>query len=376
MSNSSDPTDNYPINLDAIAGAPLSPTVIKAWQTAASGAYSDPARMHHAGRQAGLLLESARSSIATSLGCSSANVFFAGSAADAIRVAISGIYRLRSSVSPRVVVGAVESMAVLNAVNHLPGAEIVTIGIDPLGRIDLEQLGRELAQGAALVCVQVANAEVGTRQPIAEVLGLAREAGVPVVSDATAVITHDLLPTEFDVVIAPARDWGGPPGIAIMLTSPQLRWRPEEAPDRGWIGGFPDIPAAVAAAVALEEASTQQESAATARALIDQVRATLDQLPGITCVGDSVNRLPHILTCIISGAAAGELVTELDKQGIYVASGSACTADARMPSHVLQAMGLPHESSIRISLPATCTQNDIDKFLDTMPHVLSDVINS
>ena len=161
-----------------------------------------------------------------------------------------------------------------------------------------------------------------------------------------------------------------------MLTSPQLRWRPEEAPDRGWIGGFPDIPAAVAAAVALEEASTQQDCAATARALIDQVRASLDQLPGITCVGDSVNRLPHILTCIISGAAAGELVTALDKQGIYVASGSACTADARMPSHVLQAMGLPHESSIRISLPATCTQNDIDKFLTTMPHVLSDVMNS
>lgn len=364
------------INLDAIAGAPLSPAVIKAWQSAAAGAYSDPARMHHAGRQAGLLLESARSSIATSLDCSPQQVFFAGSAAEALRAAINGIYRLRTSASARVVVGAVESMAVLNAVSNLPGADIVTIGIDSLGRIDLGQLERELAAGAALVCIQVANAEVGTRQPIAEVLTLARAAQVPVVSDATAVITHDPLPTDFDVLIAPARDWGGPPGVALLLTTPMVRWRPEEAPDRGWIGGFPDIPAAVAAAVALEETTMQPASASTTRGLIDQVRHTLNQLDAISCVGDPVDRLPHILTCIISGAAAGELVTALDKHGIYVASGSACTADARMPSHVLQAMGLPHESSIRISLPVTCTQSQIDHFLTAMPQILSEVINS
>lgn len=370
------PMNHGPINLDAIAGVPLSPSVIKAWDTAASGAFSDPARMHHAGRQAGLLLESARSSIAMSLGCNPQNVFFAGSAADGLRTAIGGIYRLRSTMSNRVLVGAVESMAVLNAVEHLPSVEIVRIDIDSVGRIDLDQFQRELAKGAALACVQVANAEVGTRQPISEVVTQARTAGIPVVSDATAVIAHDPLPSDYDVIVAPARDWGGPPGIALVVTSPHVRWRPEEAPDRGWIGGFPDIPAAVAAAVALEESREDQESPTTTRKLIHQVRISLDQLEGMTCVGDPDDRLPHIVTCVVSGAAAGELVTALDKHQIYVASGSACTADTRMPSHVLQAMGLPSESSIRISLPATCTQNQIDDFLATFPQILDSVLHS
>lgn len=369
-------SDGGPINLDAIAGVPMSPTVIRAWDTAATGAFSDPARMHHAGRQAGLLLESARSSIATSLGCNPQNVFFAGSAAEALRTAIGGIYRLRSSVSHRVLVGAIESMAVLNAVRQLPEAEIVMIGIDAVGRVDLDQFERELARGAALACVQVANAEIGTRQPISEVLTRARSNGIPVVSDVTTVIAHDPLPSDYDVVVAPARDWGGPPGIALVVTSPHIRWRPEEAPDRGWIGGFPDIPAAVAAAVALEEALGDQESPDVTRGFIDQVRTSLDRLEGIRCVGDPNDRLPHIVTCVVSGAAAGELVTALDKHQIYVASGSACTADARMPSHVLEAMGLPSESSIRISLPSTCTQRHIDQFLVTFPEILHSVLHS
>lgn len=370
------PSTGGPINLDAIAGVPLSPAVIRAWDTAATGAFSDPARMHHAGRQAGLLLESARSSIATSLGCNPQNVFFAGSAADALRTAIGGIYRLRSSVSHRVLVGAIESMAVLNAVQHLPEAEIVMIGIDAVGRVNLDQFERELAKGAALACVQIANAEVGTRQPISAVLNLARSTGTPVVSDATAVIAHDPLPSDYDVIVAPARDWGGPPGVALVVTSPHVRWRPEEAPDRGWIGGFPDIPAAVAAAVALEESRDDHESPATTRRLIAQLRTSLDQLEGIYCVGDPDDRLPHIVTCVVSGAAAGELVTALDRHQIYVASGSACTADTRMPSHVLQAMGLPSESSIRISLPSTCSQRHIDDFLVTFPQILDSVLHS
>lgn len=365
--------------LDAIAGVPLSPAVLSAWNSAASQAYSDPARMHHAGRKSGLLLESARTSIAHSLGVSPQNVFFAASAPDAIRAAIVGIYRVRSAISHQVLVGAVESMAVMGSTQSLPEVEIVTIDCNEWGAISIDSLLNSLEQappnGPALVCLQVANAEVGTRQPFGQALAACRERGVPVIADSTAVITRDQLPADFDVLIAPARDWGGPPGVAILITAPHLRWRPEEAPDRGWIGGFPDIPAAAAAAVALEESIDWSSSANQARHQIGQVRTALEA-SGLTCAGDENNRLPHILTFTITGAAAGALVTELDKRGISVAAGSACTADTRMPSHVLEAMGLPNDASIRISLPRNCSQETIDTFLRELPLALEHVRNN
>ncbi len=357
----------------------MSPTVLSAWHSAAQQAYSDPARMHHVGRQAGLLLESARSSIANSLGVNPSNIYFAGSAPEAIRVAIHGVYRQRRRISSRVIASDIESLAVLNSVENLvthEGAEFIRVPALISGALDLDAMHKVLKGGAALACVQLANAEVGTRQPFAEVLESARAAGIPVITDSTGVISHDQLPEDFDLLIAPARDWGGPPGVAILVTNPRFHWRPEEAPDRGWIGGFPDIPGAVAAAVALEEKSDWEESANRLRELIDLLRQSLELTGtgGFHCTGDPDNRLPHILTFTIQGAAAGALVTELDKRGFYVASGSACTADSRMPSHVLEAMGLPRESSIRISLPPTCTADDINQFLQVLPDALETVV--
>ena len=366
--------ERAPGYLDAIAGVPLTTATLSAWQSAASQAWSDPARMHYAGRASGLLLDSARASIATFLGVSPANVFFAGSGPDALRATIGGIFAIRSRISPRILVGSVESMAVLGAAGSLPGAEVVSLTLDSVantGAVGLTDLVSQLNVGAALACVQVANAEVGTRQPFTQALTACRKAGVPLVADATGVITHDDLPTDFDVLVAPARDWGGPPGVAIVVTSTNLRWRPEEAPDRGWIGGFPDIPAAVAAAVALEEvAPLWRLQADSNRAMIDRVRSELF-LMNLSCAGDPITRLPHILTFSIKGAAGGALVTELDKRGIQVASGSACTADTRMPSHVLEAMGLPNDSSIRISLPPDCSEETIDLFLTQLPAALA-----
>ena len=241
-----------PINLDALAGIPMTPGVLAAWQSAAEQGFSDPARLHHVGRHAGLLLDSARASIAQSLGVRSDQIFFASSAPDGLRVAITGIFRTRAAVSRRIIAGAVESMAVLNTVSGLvehSGASVTSIPVNSWGELDLDTALSALGEPAALACLQVANAEVGTRQPFSQLLATARSHGVPVVADASGVISHDPLPADFDVLVAPARDWGGPPGVAVVITHPHIRWRPEEAPDRGWIGGFPDIPAAVAAAV-------------------------------------------------------------------------------------------------------------------------------
>jgi cysteine desulfurase len=272
-------------------------------------------------------------------------------------------------------------MAVLNSIHNLvttEAAEYISIPALFTGSLNLDSMREALNDGAALVCVQLANAEVGTRQPFSEVLHMAQSHGIPAISDATGVISHDSLPQEFDLLVAPARDWGGPPGVAIMVTGSHFHWRPEEAPDRGWIGGFPDIPAAVAAAVALEERANWEVTADKNRHLIHTIRQSLAGMneQGIQCTGDSQNRLPHIVTFSLQGAAAGALVTELDKRGIYVASGSACTADSRMPSHVLHAMGIPSESSIRISLSHTSSVEDIGTFLNALPEAIDIVVNN
>ena len=123
-------TERAPGYLDAIAGVPLSPATLSAWQSAASKAWSDPARMHHAGRSSGLLLDSARASIANFLGVSPENVFIAGSGPDALRATIGGIFAVRSGISPRILVGSVESMAVLGTAGSLPGAEVVPLGLN------------------------------------------------------------------------------------------------------------------------------------------------------------------------------------------------------------------------------------------------------
>jgi len=355
--------------LDAVAGQPLLPVSAQALQAAAAGSWADPARLHHEGRKAGLLLDAARDSIAKFLKVRAEDVYFSASAPMAMQSAISGVFNSRQSVNPRILVGQVESMAVLSAATSCPGSELVTIAVDRRGKVDVGAFISELEAGAALACLQAANAEVGTRQPITEVGLVARSLGIPLIVDATQVIGHDPVPEEWDVLVASARDWGGPSGVGILVVRPSVRWRPELTPDRGWVGGFPDIAAAASGASALEYlAQPWPKEAERHRHMIDFLRTELpNTAEGIELAGDPVDRLPHILTFTCSGIAGEALVVELDRAGVAVASGSACTADNRMPSHVLEAMGIAHDASVRVSLPLGCTQESVDEFLQAMP---------
>lgn len=355
--------------LDAVAGQPLLPVAAHALQAAAAASWADPARLHHEGRRAGLLLDTARAAIAAFLGVRTQDVYFASSAPVAAQVAIWGLVHGRRGVSDRIVVSAVESMAVLGAAANCPGTEVVTVPVDDTGRVDVPVFTDALAGGAALACLQLANAEVGTLQPIDEVSSAARAVGVPLLVDATQAICHVELPHGWDVLVGSARDWGGPSGVGILVVRPSVRWVPEQTPDRGWVGGFPDIASAASAATALEYLQAAWSSEAERhRAMIEHLRTELPKrVAGIHVAGDPVHRLPHIVTFTCDTVAGEALVTELDRAGIAVASGSACTADNRMPSHVLAAMGMAHDASVRISLPFGCEQESIDAFLDAVP---------
>lgn len=361
------PPEGY---LDAVAGQSMVPAAERAFAAALTRGWSDPARLHHAGRRAGLILDTSRTAISGFLAGGAAEVFLGSSAADLLRAAIGGLYAARTSAGapPRIIVGAAESMAVRFAAQTCPGAEVVDVPVDHLGRIELEALEDALSGGAAITCVQLANAEVGTSQPAAEIHARCVANGVPLVADAAQVIGHAEVGTQWDALVGAARDWAGPPGVGVLAVQPGVRWRPPEAPDRGWVGGFPDVPAAAAAAAAAEylqpwwSAQALRHREQTAR-----IREAITSIPGLEPVGDPTDRLPHILTFIAEDAVGERIVTELDRRGFAAASGSACTADTRMASHVLEAMGIHTQASVRLGLPFGCTDTTIDRFLDQLP---------
>ena len=366
-----DPPSGY---LDAVAGQPVLPIARRAFSAALEQAWSDPARLHHSGRRAGLLLDTSRSAIATFLGVRPADTFVGPSAADLLRACIGGLFaaRVAAGAPPRILVGASESMAVLFAARSCPGADVVTVPVADTAAVQLSEFEDQLRVGAALACIQLANAEVGTRQPVEVAHALSRDHGIPLVSDATQVAGHDEIGRSWDALVASPRDWGAPPGSAVLAVQPTTRWQPPEAPDRGWVGGFPDVAAAAAAAAAAEYVGpVWHEQAVVHRAMVERIRAAISSMPGVRAVGDPQDRLPHIVTVIADDAIGELIVTDLDARGVSIASGSACTADNRMPSHVLEAMGIDTPASLRISLPYGCTDASIDALLAALPAALA-----
>lgn len=356
--------------LDAVAGQPLLPVARQAWLAAAEQAWSDPARLHHAGRRAGLVLDAARASIAAGLGVRPDEVFLTSSGPTAAGAAVQGL--MARGRTGRAVTSAVESLAVASPAERW--ADVVeVVPVDRGGRIDLEALALALATPADLVCVQAANGEVGTRQPLAEVAAAARAAGVPLLVHAVQVIGRGPVPADWDVLVTSARDWGGPAGVGVLAVRSSVRWTPDENPDRGWVNGFPDIAGAAAAATALEYLAPYVTSEADR--LFGLVELVRDRLPvlakGVEVVGDPVDRLPHIVTFTCEDVTGETVVHELDRRGISVASGSACTSDIRMPSQVLTAMGLAADASVRVSLPFGCTQETVEDFLRALPDALA-----
>ncbi len=358
--------------LDAVGGQPLPDQATRAWQLAMGQAWADPARLHAPGRQAGALLDAARASLATSLGARADEVYLTSSGPTAVQLAVQGLLQRSDTHSRTVVLSAAETMAVQQPAARFGDADVVPI--DSSGVVDLDSWRAALAQPAALACLQAANPEVGSRQPLAEAERACAEAGVPLLVHAVQVIGRDLTPAHGQVLAMSARDWAGPAGVGVLVVRGGLAWRPDQSPDRGWVGGFPDVPGAVAAATSLELA-IEHRAAEAERAFthIAHLRRELPaSVPGLHAVGSADDRLPHIVTFVIEGTVGEQIVHELAKRGISAASGSACTSDSRLPSQVLAAMGLPDRSSLRISLPLGFTDESIDLLLRELPGAVAE----
>ena len=367
------PPDGY---LDAASTEPLHPAAREALLAALEAGWADPARLYRDGRRARLRLDAAREIVADVLGAAPAEVTFTASGSGAVQLGMLGCLRGRERVGRHLVASAVEHSVVLHTANlhERAGGSVALVGVDRTGRVDPGAFASALRPDTALACLQSANHEVGTVQPVEEVAAAAATAGVPLLVDAAQTVGRLAVPAGWAVLTASAHKWGGPPGVGVLAIRRAARWRspaPETDREAGRFGGFENVPAICAAAAAL--AAVQADAAAEnvrLAGLADRIRAAVASLPDVVVLGDPDRGLPHLLTfsCLyIDGEA---LITELDRAGFAVNSGSSCTAETLRPSHVLEAMGVLSHGNVRVSLPRGTSEATVDGFLAALPGVL------
>lgn len=365
-------TETY---LDGATAQPPHPAAKDAYAAALSEGWAGPGRLYTLGRRSRMLLDAARRSAASSLGVAPDEVTFTSSGTRAVQAGALGVIAARSDPGA-FVHGAVEHSSVLHAAHwhEQRGGAVVEVPVDRLGRVDADPLDE--AGTAALVAVQSANHEVGTRQPVAAIA--AGLGGVPLVCDAAASLPWEPVPDGWSVLAASARKWGGPAGCGVLVVRKGTRWRnpfPGEDSSLQEAIGEVDVPAAVAAAASLRAVVAEREGIAErAQALTGRIRDHIaETIPEVELPGDPVDRLPHIVTFSCLGVDGEVLLTELNRAGFAVSSGSACASTRLRPSHVLQAMGVLSHGNVRVSLHRETTEDEVDRFLEVLPGVVEGI---
>lgn len=368
--------------LDAASAEPLHPAAREVLLTAADEGWSDPARLYGSARRARLLLDNAREIVAAVVGCRPDEVSFTASGTQAIQLGMLGTAGARRGrpAGPRgVAVSAVEHSAVLQTAAHLArhdGTQTTEVGVDGAGRVDPAAFASAVGGDTVLACLQAANHEVGTLQPVGEVAAHCAEHGVPLLVDAAQAAGRVPLPPGWSVLTASAHKWGGPAGVGVLAVRRNVRWRsplPEDEREGGRVPGFENVPGALAAAAALS-ARWQEADTVAARQweLVDHIRARVPELlADVDVVGHPTERLPHLVTFSCLYVDGEALVTELDRAGFAISSGSSCTSSTLRPSHVLAAMGALTHGNIRVSLTRDTTREDVDRFLVAVADVVT-----
>lgn len=364
-----------PGDLDSASSAPLHPAAREVLLAALDRGYADPRRLHRAGREARLLLDNAREATADALGVRPDEVTFTPSGTHAVHLGLLGLVR-GSRRGTRVVHSPVEHSAVRHAVAWGAEGDDRAVHVDRQGRVD----GGSLVEDACsphvgVVALQTANHEVATLQPVGE-LELPND--VPLFTDACASMGRLPLPDGWAAAAGSAHKWGGPAGVGVLLVRKRARWRnPFPGDDRvdERSTGFENVPAVLAAAASLQAVVAERDEVnARQHELVDVVRRRVAaEVPDVEVVGDPEHRLPHLVTFSCLYVDGEALVTELDRLGFGIASGSACTASTLTPSHVLEAMGVLTHGNVRLSLQRGTTRADVDAFCDALPGVVAEI---
>ncbi|MFE9770290.1 cysteine desulfurase/sulfurtransferase TusA family protein [Streptomyces sp. NPDC005931] len=359
---------------DAASGAPLHPVARQALMASLDEGWADPARLYREGRRARMLLDAAREAAAEAVECRPDELVFTTSGTRAVHSGTAGALAGRRRVGRHLIVSAVEHSSVLHAaqVHEAEGGTVTEVAVDRTGAVAPSAYAEALRPDTALACLQSANHEVGTVQPVAEVAEACRVAGVPLLVDAAQSLGWGPVRGDWSLLAASAHKWGGPSGVGLLVVRKGVRFAPQGPVDEresGRAAGFENLPAIVAAAASLRAVRAEAaEESARLRELTDRIRAGVpDRVPDVEVVGDPERRLPGIVTFSCLYVDGETLLHELDRAGFSVSSGSSCTSSTLTPSHVLKAMGVLSEGNVRVSLPAGTPREEVERFLSVLP---------
>ena len=377
------------VYLDHAATTPMLPAAIEAL-TAHLGEVGNANSLHASGRNARRVVEEARESIARALGCRPGDVVFTSGGTESDNLALKGIYWARRAEDPRrvrILSTAIEHHAVLDPLIWLgeaEGAEVELIPVDQHAHLRLDALRDAVERdpaSVALISVMWANNEVGTLQPIAEVVALAAEHGIPVHTDAVQAI--GAVPVDFaasgvDALSLTGHKVGGPYGAGALIVRRDLQVSAlvhGGGQERDIRSGTLDPPAIASLAAAIEASvKHQDEHASRLRRLRDElVRRVVEAVPDAHLHGDPDRRLPGNAHIGFPGCEGDSLLMLLDARGIECSTGSACSAGVPQPSHVLLAMGCDDDQarhSLRFSLGHTSTAADVDALVEAIGPVV------
>lgn len=360
---------------DHAATAPLLPQARDAWLAAAEQV-GNPGGLHSSSRRVKALLEDARESVAADLGAHPTEVVFTFTATEADSLAVLSGSRVRPD-RTAVVISAIEHPGVAKAVDHLPDVRIAPV--DEVGLVDLNALSCLVDDSVGLVSVQLVNGEVGTIQPVEEVVEIAHSAGALVHTDAVQALVApglDFAQLGVDLATVAGHKIGAPIGIGSLVVRRELALKPlgtGAGQERGMASGTPSAPLASAFAAALRHlGETRAAEVERLWAVRKRILIAVSGVEGISAngPGDRTRQMPGVLNLTFQGARADDVLFLLDEAGVDASAGSACHAGLHQPSDVLLAMGRSVEdasSSIRLSFGAEVTDAEVDLLVATLP---------
>lgn len=346
--------------------------------------YGNPSSLHSVGQRAAEALADARARIAARIGCQPREITFTSGGSEADNQALISAARLGEKKGKKHIIStAFEHHAVLHTLEKLKkeGFDVELLPVGSTGTVTAAQVAAAIRPDTCLVSVMYANNEIGSVMPIAEIGAVCRAAGVLFHTDAVQAAGHlpiNVKEQNIDMLSLSGHKFHGPKGIGALYARQGILLTPViegGAQERGKRAGTENIPAIVGMAAAFDEACEHMaENTAYISALRDKLIAGLSPIPHSALNGDPVNRLPGNVHFCFEGIEGESLLLLLDARGICASSGSACTSGSLDPSHVLLAIGRPHEiahGSLRLTLCETNTAEEVEYMLRAIPEVVS-----
>lgn len=369
---------------DNAATTQMSRTAIDAMLPYMDKFYGNPSSLHSVGQRAAEALQAARTAMAERLGCEAREITFTSGGSEADNQAIVSAAVIGEKKGKRHIVStAFEHHAVLHTLRKLEkqGFEITLLDVHENGVVTPQEVAAAIRDDTCLVTVMYANNEIGSIQPIPEIGAVCREKGVLFHTDAVQAAGHlhiDVKAQNIDMLSLSAHKFHGPKGIGLLYARKGIALSniiEGGAQERGKRAGTENIPAIMGMAAAFEEACAHlDENAAKVSALRDRLIAGLSEIPHSVLNGDREHRLPGNVNFCFEGIEGESLLLLLDMKGVCASSGSACTSGSLDPSHVLLAIGRPHEiahGSLRLSLCEWNTEEEVDHILKAVPEVVA-----